>query len=344
MTDGESGDDTGAFAGERGGVEAAFAGDDEVGGADAGFEVEPVADERATGDEAGGAGHAQAEGDAASRTGAGLHHEGARLVEMCAHFFRDVADGALKLGKILMGQAFLRREDGGGADGAEEGIGDIAGEAEVGQMGPRLAGEAQDGGKTRGCHMGKRGAGGVAEFEADGFESTEAEVVGRAAADAEEDGARAGIGGTGEKLAGAIGGCLPGVAFGGREEMEAAGLGHFEDDEPALGGKLKTDARGGGDFGEIHFAVMRGDGREARAKDAMGVEFAAGGAGEDFGKALAAVGERGLVSVGVGSANGFGGSGAGGGRAESVLEFVEGEEDAHRERMKDGGGRMKHER
>jgi hypothetical protein len=119
--------------------------------------------------------------------------------------------------------------------------------------------------------------------------------------------------------------------------VQAAGLGHFEDDEPALGGEFEPGAGGGRDFGEVHFAVVRDNSGKARAKDTVSVEFAAGGPGEDFGKALAAIGERGFIGVSVGGAGGFGSGGAGGGRAEGVLEFVEGEEDAHGERMKDNG-------
>ena len=60
---------------------------------------------------------------------------------------------------------------------------------------------------------------------------------------------------------------------------------------------------------------------------------AAGGAGEDFAKSFAPVGQRAEVEgpIGVAFAQGGGGVGAGGGRGEGVFEFIEGEEDAHGE-------------
>jgi len=53
--------------------------------------------------------------------------------------------------------------------------------------------------------------------------------------------------------------------------------------------------------------------------------------GENFAKAFATIGERGFVSVGIGKglADGGGGGMAGRMRAQGMLEFVEGEEDAH---------------
>jgi hypothetical protein len=61
------------------------------------------------------------------------------------------------------------------------------------------------------------------------------------------------------------------------------------------------------------------------------MQFPLGRVGEDFAKALAPIGQRGLVGMGVGEGLVNGGSGgvAGGGGAERMFEFIEGEEDAH---------------
>ena len=113
-------------------------------------------------------------------------------------------------------------------------------------------------------------------------------------------------------------------------------MGQLDNGELAMVRQVGQVTGGFGHLGEVHFAVMRFDGLQARAMNFMPMQFALGGVGEDFAKALAAVGERGFVGVGVGKGltNGSGGGVAGGGRAERMFEFVEGEEDAH------GEGRM----
>lgn len=72
---GAGGEGAGAFAAERAGIETALAGEHEVGGGEAGIEIEPSGDEVEAGDELRGGGRHEAERDAAGRTGAGDVHE-----------------------------------------------------------------------------------------------------------------------------------------------------------------------------------------------------------------------------------------------------------------------------
>ncbi len=77
-------------------VEAALAGEDEVGFLHALLEFQPGANEVKAGDKLGGAGHAEAEAQTAGCAGAGLHHGGLRLVEVRAQAFRHRADRLLE--------------------------------------------------------------------------------------------------------------------------------------------------------------------------------------------------------------------------------------------------------
>ena len=178
---------------------------------------------------------------------------------------------------------------------------------------------------------------GVVKAKAECGECAEAEVVGGAAADAEEEGARAASGGVADEFAGAERGRLPRIAPGLGEQGEAGGTGHFDEGHGGIGEcrmpifDFEEGHGGGRDVRCGHETDQGDDGFAAGARDGEMLERAVGGGDEDFAEALAAVGERAEVEspVGVDRAQGLGGEGAGLRGGEGVLEFIEGEQCAH---------------
>ena len=256
FAEGESagGDGAGTFAGERGVVEAAFAGDNQIGGGEFPFEVEPCGDEIEPWEEFRIGGRHEAEGNAAGGTGAGEIHERAGAAGMRAEEVGEARAFVIEAGEVGGAQAFLGAESGGGSAGTEEGIVDVAGDADrweravrkgVGGdgagrdgggawgLGPgegKAAGEVGDAGPVRGDGRGDGRIVGGVKGEAEGGEGAETEIVGRAAADTEENGGDAGAGGgETDEFTGADGGGVPQVALVGREEGEAGGGGHLHD-------------------------------------------------------------------------------------------------------------------
>jgi hypothetical protein len=179
--EGAGGDGAGAFAGERRVVEAALAGDDEIGGGEFVFEIEPRGDEIEAGKELGAGGGHEAERDAAGRAGAGSIHERIGALRVGAEQEREAGALVIEAREVGGAKAFLRAVGGGGAAGAEEGIGDVAGDAD------RAEGRARRGGGRRGARCADQWAGmggrdGFAESrgvkrEAEGGEGAEAEVA-----------------------------------------------------------------------------------------------------------------------------------------------------------------------
>ena len=256
FAEGESagGDGAGTFAGERGVVEAAFAGDNQIGGGEFPFEVEPCGDEIEPREEFRIGGRHEAEGNAAGGTGAGEVHESVGAAGVRAEEEGEARAFVIEAGEVGWAQAFLWAVSGGGPAGTEEGIGDVAGDADrwerVGRKGAggdgaggegdgvwglgsgegKAAGEVDDAGPVGGDGRGDARIVGGVTGEAEGGEGAEAEVARGAAADAEENGGDAGAGGgETDEFAGAEGRGVPRVALVGSEEGEAGGGGHLHD-------------------------------------------------------------------------------------------------------------------
>ena len=125
---GAGGESAGAFAAERAGIETALAGEDEIGGGEAGIEIEPSGDEVEAGDELRGGGRHEAERDAAGRTGAGDVHESVGLRAVGAEQEGEAGGFVVEAAEVGRAEALLRAVNRGGTVGAEEGIGDVAGD------------------------------------------------------------------------------------------------------------------------------------------------------------------------------------------------------------------------
>ena len=131
FAEGESagGDGAGTFAGERGVVEAAFAGDHQIGGGEFTFEIEPCGDEIESWEEFRLGDRHEAEGNAAGGTGAGEVPERVGASGVRAEEVGEARAFVIEAGEVGGAQAFLGAVSGGGPAGTEEGIGDVAGDA-----------------------------------------------------------------------------------------------------------------------------------------------------------------------------------------------------------------------
>lgn len=178
----------------------------------------------------------------------------------------------------------------GGTLGAEEGIGDVAGDPQRGQIGGQPAVEPGNLGPTGGGGRIDQLTGGGDEIESEGGEGAEAKVAGGAAAEPEKDGGDAGTGGEADEFAGAGGRGEPRIAGLGREQGEAGGGGHFDHGDEGIFDfrisifDLEESAGGGWDEGERDKTQSGDDGFAARAGYGVGFKRAAEGLGEDLAK------------------------------------------------------------
>ena len=316
-TVGALGDAAGDLAHEGLAVGATFAGDDPVGGTEGIVEADGVEDEVDAGDEAGAEAGEDACADAASGTatggGGGECPRRVRRGAIGREDLGDVAETGVEGLNGLRGGAFLGGEDVCGAGGTVEGSPDVAGggEGESGEFGRR-----NDGG-----HAGEVGAGGtggkirargIEEAEAERLEEAEADVVGGAAAEAEDD--AAGIGGEGgaEEFSGAVGRGAEGIAERRGNEGKTAGGGDFDERGRAIAGKAE------GGFHLLEEWIVDADGNTASVC----------GGDENIDQTLAAIG-HGHATGGVAETESGGGRSAGLGRGEATFEGIEGEEDVH---------------
>jgi hypothetical protein len=111
----ESGDADGPFALQALFIESAFAGDDEVGGSDAGFESDLRRDHVEAADETSAEESHETETESAS--GAGARHIARIDAEVAAHEVGEMFKSLFEPGEI--GDPFLRAVDARGATGAE---------------------------------------------------------------------------------------------------------------------------------------------------------------------------------------------------------------------------------
>ena len=221
------GDGTRAFAAERTVVETALTRDDQVRGGNASLEIEPGRNEFEAGQKRGACGCHQAKGDAARGTRSGLIHKGVGLSALGAQQQAEPGAGVVELGKVGRKQALLRTINRGGPARAEEGVGDVARDAD-GREGRNFPGDVID-------HVPSGGNGRPDGFvaagealKAESGKGAQPEVVRGTAADAEENGGGAGLGGRGDELAGAERGGLPRVALVWRQQRETARRGHLD--------------------------------------------------------------------------------------------------------------------
>ena len=117
--DGAGGKSAWAFAAERAGVETALAGEDEIGGGEAGIEIEPSGDEVEAGDELRGGCRHEAERDAAGRSGAGDVHERVGLRAVGTKQEGEAGGFVVEPAEVGWAQALLGAVNRGGAVGAE---------------------------------------------------------------------------------------------------------------------------------------------------------------------------------------------------------------------------------
>lgn len=222
----------------------------------------------------------------------------------------------LDLRQLAVGEALLGAEDGGGALGAEQRAGDVAGADQ---------GDAVQGGAGRGEVRGgesceARGAGAdlralrVAQVGAEALQQTGPCIGGGAAAEADDDGAGPGRDRGGDQFAEAAGARRPRGELVPGQGLQTDGLGQLHDRRavrgqcPAGGAGLP---RGAADPGAAQGGA-RGEGRVhgavAAVGDGTGCEHGPGGGGGD-----AAGQRRGHL-----------------GRGERALELVRGQQDVRR--------------
>ena len=166
-------------------IESAFAGDDEVGGDDAGFESDLCRDHVEAADET--SAQESHESEAESTRGAGTRYFAWIVAEVASHEVGEVCEPLFEPDEIR--DAFLWAVDARGAAGAEQGIVHIAGDDELegGQGGwlldlIGLQNRLQGGGE---------GVPRLLEGISKGDGHPEAAIVGGASSDADEDAARA---------------------------------------------------------------------------------------------------------------------------------------------------------
>ena len=233
-----AGDDgAGALAAERGGVEAALAGEHDVGRGNAGLEVQPGGDEFEAGQQTCADGRHQPERDAPGRARAGLVHQRVRLVAVRTEQQAEPRAGVIEFWEVGRLESLLRSIHGRCAASAEQRVGHIAGDANGRQRNGQFAGDAFDLVPARRAGRADVVAVMRNELETEGGQRAESEVVRGAPTDAKENGSRACLCGGGEQLAGAESGGFPRVTLVGREECEPAGGGHFDDGDFGVVGK-----------------------------------------------------------------------------------------------------------